>query len=193
MSGDQTASLIYLVLLGCVIAGYFLLSHRTGLGQALRQAGLWALIFIGVIAGYGLWSDIRGTVLPRQAVFSDEGRIEIPMSPDGHYHMTLEINGTPLRFIVDTGASDMVLSTGDAERAGLDTDRLAYVGVARTANGTVPTARVWLDEVRLGEMVDTSVPALVNGGEMSGSLLGMAYLNRFSEVSFGRGTMTLTR
>ena len=107
--------------------------------------------------------------------------------------MTLEVNGTPLRFIVDTGASDIVLSAEDAARAGLDTDRLAFVGVARTANGTVSTARVWLDEVRLGEMVDSSVPALVNGGEMSGSLLGMAYLNRFSEVRFGGGTVTLVR
>lgn len=193
MTGDQTASILYLVLLGSVLAGYLFLSHRQRVSDALRQAGLWALIFVGVIAAYGLWSDIRGHVLPRQAVFSEEGRIEVPLAPDGHYHMVLEINGAPVRFIVDTGASDVVLSEQDARRVGLDPDSLAYTGIARTANGTVPTARVWLDEVRLGDMTDSGVPALVNGGEMSGSLLGMGYLNRFEEVRFGGGTMTLIR
>jgi len=193
MTGDQTAQLLYLVLLGSVLAGYYLLSRRSDLGRTLRQAGLWGLIFLGVIAAYGLWADIAGTVVPRQAVLTGEGRVEIPVSADGHYHLTLAVNGAPLRFIVDTGASDIVLSAQDAARAGLDPDRLAFVGVARTANGMVSTARVWLDEVRLGDIVETRVPALVNGGEMDGSLLGMAYLDRFSEVRFGGGRMTLVR
>ena len=193
MSGEQTASLIYLMLLGSVIAGYFFLSHRQSLGQGLRQAGLWALIFIGVIAAYGLWSDIQGSVMPRQAVFAEDARVEVPRSPDGHYHMVLEVNGTPVRFVVDTGATDIVLSRADAARIGIDSEALAFVGAARTANGTVNTARVWLDEVRLGPIADTGVPAVVNGGEMSGSLLGMAYLDRFAEVRIGDGTLTLMR
>ena len=57
---------------------------------------------------------------------------------------TLEINGTPVRFMVDTGASDIVLSRRDAERVGIDPAALGYLGRARTANGTVPTARVRL-------------------------------------------------
>lgn len=193
MTGEQTASLIYLVLLGSVIAGYFFLSGRTNIGQSLRQAGVWALLFIGVIAAYGLWSDIQSSVMPRQAVFEDEGRIEIPLSPDGHYHMTLRVNGEPIRFVVDTGASDIVLSAADAARVGIPSEELAFSGSARTANGIVRTARVWLDDVRLGPIADQGVPALVNGGEMSGSLLGMAYLNRFDEVRFGGGEMVLIR
>jgi aspartyl protease family protein len=193
MTGDQTATFLYLALLGSVLVGYFFLSHRQSLGQGLRQAALWALIFIGVIAAYGLWSDLRGTVLPRQSVFAEEGRVVVPRSPDGHYHMTLRINGTPVRFTVDTGASDIVLSTEDARRVGIDTDGLAYVGAARTANGTVATARVWLDEVRLGPIADAGVPAVVNRGEMPGSLLGMAYLDRFAEVRIGGGALTLVR
>ena len=193
MTAEQTASLIYLTLLGAVIGGYFFLSHRRRIGQSLRHLGLWALIFIGVIAAYGLWSDLQGSVLPRQAVFAEEGRIEIPRSPDGHYHMVLQVNGTPVRFVVDTGASDIVLSAQDAVRVGIEPEGLAFVGAARTANGIVRTARVWLDEVRLGEIADHRVPAVVNGGEMTGSLLGMAYLDRFDEVRIGNGQMTLIR
>jgi aspartyl protease family protein len=193
ISGEQTASILYLVLLGSVLLGYFFLSHRRSLGQGLRQAGLWALIFLGVIAGYGLWSDLQGTVMPQQSVFAEQGRVVVPRSPDGHYRVTLQVNGTPVRFVVDTGASDIVLSAEDAERVGLDPDGLAFVGTARTANGTVSTARVWLEEVRLGGLVERDVPATVNGGEMDGSLLGMTYLDRFDELRIGDGELTLLR
>jgi aspartyl protease family protein len=192
-SGDQAASLLYLVLLGSVLLGYFFLSHRQNVGQGLRQAGLWLLIFIGVIAGYGLWSDLQGTVAPQQSVFTEEGRVVVPRSADGHYRMVLEVNGTPVRFVVDTGATDIVLSAADAERVGIDPEGLAFVGAARTANGMVSTARVWLDEVRLGGIADTGVPAVVNGGEMPGSLLGMSYLDRFAEMRIGGGELTLVR
>lgn len=193
MSADQTASLIYLVLLGSVIAGYFFLSNRQSVGRSLRQAGLWALIFIGVIVAYGLWGDLRDTVLPQQSVFAEEGRVEVPMGNDGHFHMVLRINGTPVQFVVDTGASDIVLSRQDAERVGIPTDNLAFLGTASTANGRVQTAQVRLEEVALGDILDSNVAAVVNGGEMQGSLLGMTYLNRFAEVSFGGGKMILTR
>ncbi|PRY26852.1 aspartyl protease family protein [Aliiruegeria haliotis] len=193
MSSDQTASLIYLVLLGCVIGSYFFVSHRMSLGRGLRMASLWVFIFIGVVVSYGLWEDLSDTVMPRQSVVSEEGRIEVPMMRDGHYHLVLGVNGVPVQFVVDTGATDIVLSKQDAERVGLDPDALQYFGSAITANGEVRTARVRLDEVDLGGIVDTGVPAVVNGGEMKGSLLGMRYLNSFAEVSFGGGKMVLTR
>lgn len=193
LTPDQTASLLYLVLLGAVVAGYFFLSGRHNMAQGLRQAGIWALIFIGVIAGYGLWSDIQGTVMPSQAVFAEDGRIEVPRAPDGHYYLTAQVNDARIRFVVDTGATDLVLSRQDAIRAGIDVDNIAFAGSASTANGTVPTARVWLDKVAIGSLVDTGVSATVNGGEMSGSLLGMAYLERFAQVTFGGGKMVLSR
>lgn len=193
MTADQTASFIYLVLLGTMIASYFFVSRRQSLGRSVRHAALWGLIFIGVIVGYGLWGDLRSTVIPRQTVFEEQGRIEVPLGNDGHYHMVLELNGTPVRFVVDTGASDIVLTREDAQRVGLPVDELAFVGVANTANGQVNTARVRLDEVALGGFVDTRVPALVNSGEMEGSLLGMSYLNRFAQVSLGGGKLVLTR
>jgi aspartyl protease family protein len=57
----------------------------------------------------------------------------------------------------------------------------------------VSTARVRLDEVRLGPIADRSVPAVVNGGEMDGSLLGMSYLDRFAEVRISDGELVLQR
>lgn len=193
MTGDDFGRLIYLVLLGSVIAGYFLLSNRHRLGHVAQQAAIWGLIFIGAIAGFGLWSDIRHQVAPSQTVFGEERRIEVPRAPDGHYYMTVEVNGTPLHFVVDTGATDVVLTRKDAARVGLDPEDLQYFGEAHTANGTVRTAPVRLDTVAIGPIVDRNLRAFVNAGEMHDSLLGMAYLNRFKRIEFVRDRMILTR
>ncbi|SFH22407.1 aspartyl protease family protein [Palleronia marisminoris] len=192
MAGNDTASLIYLVLLGTAILGYFIAANRQGLGTTMRQLALWALIFLGVIAAAGLWPSIRDEVVPRQS-YTSTGSLEVPRGLDGHYHVTLGINGEPISFVVDTGASDIVLSQQDARRAGIEPDSLAYLGRAQTANGTVPLARVSLDRVSLGEEVERGVPASVNGGEMNGSLLGMSYLSRFGRISIENDVLTLTR
>ncbi|MCE8471200.1 TIGR02281 family clan AA aspartic protease, partial [Rhodovulum sulfidophilum] len=122
-----------------------------------------------------------------------ERRIEVPRAPDGHYYMTVEVNGTPLHFVVDTGATDVVLTRKDAARVGLDPEDLQYFGEAHTANGTVRTAPVRLDTVAIGPIVDRNLRAFVNAGEMHDSLLGMAYLNRFERIEFVRDRMILTR
>jgi aspartyl protease family protein len=192
MTGDNIASVIYLALLGAVIAGYFLVSHRRQLGKVAQQALIWVFIFVGIVAAVGLWEDVRSSTA-RQAVFTDTGAVIVPMSRDGHYHLTLDLNGTPVRFIVDTGATEMVLSLQDAQRIGIDAGDLRFIGQARTANGAVATAPVWLDEVRLGGIVDRDVPARVSGGEMPGSLLGMGYLHRFSTLQIADGKLTLIR
>ncbi|MEM1129795.1 MAG: TIGR02281 family clan AA aspartic protease [Pseudomonadota bacterium] len=194
MSGDQIASVLYLSLLGAAIAGYFLVANRHRMGQVARQAALWALIFVGAVAAAGLWEDIRGSTMRQQAVLTDDGMVQVPRARDGHFYLTLDVNGAPVRFMVDTGATDLVLSEQDAMRAGLHPEDLRYTGRAYTANGVVETAPVWLNDVRLGDIaVDRGVPAMVNGGEMKGSLLGMGYLSRFASLNIERDRLTLTR
>ena len=184
--------LVYLSILGSVLVLWFVVQGRQSMGKLLQYAAAWALIFLGAIAVVGLWQDIRQTVRPTQSVVS-EGRVELPRAPDGHYYVTAEVNGTPLRFVVDTGASQIVLSRRDAARAGIDTERLVYTGRAQTANGTVRTAPVRLDRVSIGPIADRDVRAVVNEGAMSGSLLGMDYLRRFSSVEITGDKLVLTR
>ena len=193
MTGDQIASLAYLGLLGGALAMWFVITDRARLGQNMRNLALWGLIFLGVIAAVGLWDDIRATVAPQQAVFAQEGRIELPRGPDGHYYATVDVNGTPTRFVVDTGASMLVLTRDDARRAGIDPDDLSYFSEAMTANGAVATAPVTLDSVSIGPFADRHVRAFVNGGEMSQSLLGMSYLQQFSRVEIADNRMVLER
>lgn len=193
MTGDETGNLIYLVVLLVAVLSWFVASNRANIGKITQQALVWGLIFLGAIAAYGLWDDIRGTVLPRQAVFSEAGRIELPRQPDGHYYLTAKINGAETRFVVDTGATSVVLTRDAARAAGLDPDTLAYTSVARTANGEVRTAPVVIDDLTIEDISDSRVRAFVNDGEMHESLLGMSYLQRFSRIEISSGTLVLER
>lgn len=193
MSSEQLGSLVYLGLLGAVLGGYFFVANRRQMGKLAQQAAIWIFIFLGAIVAVGLWNDIRDDIAPRQSVLMEGGRIEVPRAGDGHYYLTLAINGVDTRFVVDTGASEMVLTQADAARAGLKVDQLIYSGRAMTANGMVETAPVVLDSVGLGGVSDSGVRALVNRGEMSESLLGMSYLGRFERLEIIDGTLALTR
>ena len=191
MSGDQIAGLAWYGLLIVAVGGYLLVEYRGRMGQMLRGLLAWALIFVGAAAGWGLWHDIGPGLNPRQTERAG-GRIELPRARDGHYYVTLQISGEPVEFLVDTGASGVVLTRRDAERVGIKVGDLAYLGRAQTANGAVRTARVTLRDVALGDVRDATVPAYVNDGEMDGSLLGMDYLGRF-RIEIDADRMVLTR
>ncbi|ETX14658.1 aspartyl protease [Roseivivax halodurans JCM 10272] len=193
MSGDDIGTLVYLGLLGAVLIFWLVVQGRNSMNKMLQQMAVWVLIFLGVIAAVGLWGDIRQTVAPQQTVMAREGRIVLPRAPDGHYYVTLDVNGEPLRFMVDTGASGTVLTKADAERAGLREDEFAFYSEAMTANGPVRTAPVTLDRVSLGPFTDEDVSAYVNEGEMSQSLLGMSYLRRYARIEIAGGELVLER
>lgn len=193
MDSADIPRVAYLVLLGVAVAGWFIAENRNSLGRTMRMALAWGLIFLGVVAGFGLWNDVRTDIIPRQSVVADGARVEVPRAFDGHYYLTLRLDGTPVDFVVDTGATDIVLSREDAARIGLDPQALAYTGVAMTANGQVRTARARVGEILLGGIADQDVMVSVTDGEMPGSLLGMAYLQRFSRIEIADGTLVLER
>jgi aspartyl protease family protein len=189
MDGETLARVGYLAIILVALGGWVMVEFRQRMGQALRMALAWGLIFVGIVAGYGLWSDIRQDVLPMQEVVDDR-MIEVPRSADGHYYLTLSINGTEVPFMVDTGASGMVLAGVDAERLGIDPDSLMFLGEASTANGVVRTARVTLPTVELGPFRNQDFRAYVTEGDLDQSLLGMDYLGQF-RMEFVGGKLIL--
>lgn len=191
MDTNTIMNLAYLVLLLVAVGGWAVVQGRKHWGKLAQQASVWVLIFVGALAGIGLWGDISQRVMPSQSVLQG-GEISVPRSPDGHYYLTAEVNDTPLRFMVDTGASDIVLTQADAQRVGIDPAGLVYSGRAFSANGEVGIAPVVLDRVAIGPVASDNVRAMVNGGEMRLSLLGMRYLQQFSRIEIGDGALILT-
>lgn len=194
MEQIESGRLIYLIVLLAMVTGWFYVQARgDGLNKTLQYAAVWGMIFIGGAAAVGLWQDISRDAGSPQMVIADGDQIAVPRSRDGHYYLTLQINGNPIRFVVDTGATDMVLTQSDATRVGLDLDTLNYLGRASTANGEVRTAFVRLDQVVLGGVTDQNVAAVVNEGQMDQSLLGMGYLQRWGRIEIAGGELILTR
>ncbi|MGL5009923.1 MAG: retropepsin-like aspartic protease family protein [Paracoccaceae bacterium] len=184
MDGDDYGRLAYLLLLLMAVSGWVFVEYKGRMGFAMRSAMAWVMIFVGVAAGYGLWTDMQDRAAPMQSV--EAGTVALPRAFDGHYYATLTINGVEMEFLVDTGATQMVLSLGDAERLGIDPASLLFLGEAQTANGVVRTARVVLPVVEFGPFRDTDVVAFVSEGEMEGSLLGMSYLGQYRIEIAGR-------
>ena len=194
MSGDSLASIGYLALLLLALGGAYLVSHRQSVGKSLQMALVWGMIFMGCMAIYGLWGDIsRDYGHKSLPITQQDGAIALPRASDGHYYVTAEVNGTEIEFLVDTGASDIVLSRADAARIGFDLDKLAFLGSARTANGVVPIAYGRLKTMRLGHHLDQAVSVSINGGEMDKSLLGMSYLGRFGRIEMTQDQLILRR
>ncbi len=189
---DDVARLFYLVLLLTGLLGVFAIGSGRRLGASLQQLLIWALIFAMVVIAYGFRDTLRSGLFPSSAVQIAEGVIELGRGSDGHFHATLDVNGTPVRFIVDTGASDVVLARRDAEEIGIDMDALRFTGRAMTANGPVSTASVRLGSVALGNLVETNISASVTGGALDFSLLGMSYLDRFQRIEIEGDRMRLT-
>ncbi|WP_323041687.1 retropepsin-like aspartic protease family protein [Gemmobacter sp.] len=192
MSGDDLARLAWLILLGSAVGGWLIVESRGRMGQMARQALAWLLILVGLTAGYGLWKDM-GLRDPQQAVVRQDGQIVVPRAPDDHFYLTLTIGETPVRFMVDTGATNVVLSDRDTDRLGIDRRGLAFLGTADTANGTIRTARVTLSDVRLEGEPLGNLPAWVGDGPLGISLLGMDFLNRFDKVEMSRDRLVLSR
>lgn len=182
---------LYLVLLLVAIGGYVLVESRRNLGKTLHQAAIWGVIFLGAVAIAGLWPAIRRAAAPADPVVTAAG-IEVPVASDGHFYVTALVNGAKVRFVIDTGASTIVLTERDAERAGFDPAGLTFVGSAQTANGVVSIAPVRIASFVLGDMTDTDVAASVNGGELDTSLLGMSYLSEY-QMTVSRDRLVLKR
>jgi aspartyl protease family protein len=190
---DTWARVVYLVLLLAFVAGFFLTGRRHRIGRSVRDLAVWVLIFAMVVIAYGFRDVLRDELLPAAMVGRPDGGIELRRASDGHFHAEVRVNGVPVRFLVDTGASDLVLSLEDARRVGIDPATLTFLGRARTANGVVATAPVRLGLVEFGGFTDTGVPASVGSGDLGVSLLGMSYLDRFASIGIEGDRMTLRR
>ena len=110
----------------------------------------------------------------------------------GHFVTMGVVNGVSLRFLVDTGATSVVLSSSDARRAGVN--YLAGTRVlTQTANGVIPVYSVKLDSLRIGDITVNNVDAsVIEGDKLPLALLGMSFLNRM-EMKRDGATLTLIR
>lgn len=105
--------------------------------------------------------------------------VQIPRGANGEFAVHAKINGIAAPMVVDTGATSIVLTYETAKAAGFPLELLEYNVDVQTASGHTKAARLWLDRIMIGTLVERSVPALVvPRGQMKTNLLGMSFLDR---------------
>ncbi|MEW6331128.1 MAG: TIGR02281 family clan AA aspartic protease [Pseudomonadota bacterium] len=115
------------------------------------------------------------------AGFASPGRGSVTLYPDrgGHFFVDGTINGAPVRFLVDTGATTIAMNGNTASRIGLDYRRLGRAGIASTAAGNVRTYNLNLGSVQVGDITLHNVPAgVIEGSHPTEVLLGMSFLGQ---------------
>ena len=125
-------------------------------------------------------------------VTSSGASVVLSADARGHFITDGQVNGLPIRFLVDTGASLVSIPAAQAQRMALEY-RKGQAGIINTANGPAPAYRVRLDTVRVGDISVNGVDALVmEGSGMPFALLGMSFLNRMQMKQEGN-MMTLIK
>jgi aspartyl protease family protein len=105
--------------------------------------------------------------------------VQISRGQTGEFALQARINGVPAPMVIDTGATSVVLTYETAKAAGLPLELLEYDVEVETAGGHTRAARLTLDRLAIGKLVERSVPALVvPRGQMKTNLLGMSFLDR---------------
>lgn len=186
--------LIALALMLCALLPALFLGR---LARNLRNILVWAVLFGVLATGYTLWQRTMYASAPMAERGADgapaTGIATVRANRRGEYVVRARVNGAPVTFLVDTGASDVVLTRRDAQRIGFDLDRLRFVQRYRTANGTIFGAPVRLGEVAIGGVRMADVRGSVADSDLGASLLGMSFINRLSAFELGGGTLTLRR
>ena len=173
------------------------------LATTLRRAGILVVVGLGLALLAQTGGEPSGTsTRPAESTGSAErgspvsantatlGYNEHVVRPgrDGHYRLRAEANGRDMEFLVDTGATTVVLDVTQAEALGIDADGLAFDGVVLTANGQIPGASTRLGMLQIGTLQLDDVETTVVRAELPMPLLGMSVLGRLGgyEVVDGR-------
>lgn len=162
--------------------------------QGVRLVSLNADGSVVELGGKRFSVPLGGTQVNLGGAAGGEGagtRIVLSAGPGGHFVTGGAINGRPVEFMVDTGATSVAMSQGEADRIGLKY-RDAQRSMASTANGLVPVYRLNLTSVRVGEVTMYGVDALVVPAQMPYILLGNSFLTRF-QMTRVNDVMTLER
>ena len=190
--------LVYLAGFLVLIGSGLVVSRRFTLRETFRNLAIWTGIATALGVAF-LYQDVfsnvaarfRGELLPAEPLALDARTVQITESEGGSFLTTGEVDGVRVRFAVDTGASDVVLSRDDAERIGVDTSALHYNEQTETANGPGRSAAILVKSLAVGPIVFRDIPVAVNQAPMDTSLLGMSFLRRMKSFEFRGRTLTL--
>jgi aspartyl protease family protein len=199
LTQNQMGQLIPLLIILVIFAGGAFARRRKA-AEMLGSVALWIGIFGVVVVGYTLRDDITGfagrvfgELRPGVAIVDAQaGTATFRRGMGGHFEVATTINGAEMPLLFDTGASAVVLTADDAQRAGIDVASLRFSVPVSTANGTGRAAVVTLDTIEVGGIVRNDVRAFIaEDGALDTSLLGMTFLETLTRYAVSNDALEL--
>lgn len=203
----QAASTIWYVL-AIILVASALIGRRLPMGAVVRMALLWVAIFGGLFglmklaqdhgmltgrwAGEGREASSGEAPVQMPVAKADGQALHIPQAPDGHFWVEGTINGTPARFLIDSGATITALSTATAQSAGLNYDVAAPGVIMSTANGKIEARRSSIATLAIGPIRASDLPVVVSPAFGEINVIGMNMLSRLKSWGVQNGEMVLT-
>lgn len=198
MNEEQTISLIHYILIFVLLSGALIMHFRQNISKAFKYAGIWLLIIVVLTTLYTFKHDfndfkdrVAGAFLPSKAINNEDGSISFRVSKDGHYYIDTHTNGEKVKFMLDTGASDIVIDKALAKKIGIDIESLRFVMTYNTANGKVRGAPIRIESLKIGDYAFYDIRASVNEVDMDKPLLGMSFLDKLDGYEVKRDTLTI--
>lgn len=202
IANDDFASAAYLSIFGVVLAAG-LLGSGIPLNHMMRNIAIWVVIILGLVTGFqyqyelgNIANRVTAGLIPGNAISGSDAEgiqtVSIGQSANGHYEVNALVNDQRVRFMIDTGASTIVLTQADASKAGIDIRGLRYTVPVSTANGRTMAAYVELQEIKIGAITRQNLRALVaQDGQLDVSLLGMNFMNSLSGYKVQRDQLIM--
>ena len=199
LTGPDQADALYLLGFLALVSSGLVFARRMPLGAIARNIAIWFVIGAALLLGYSFRDDlagaalrVRGELMPGYAVSDGDHALTVMQADDGHFYVNGAVNGAPVRFAIDTGATEVVLSPADARRAGIDPAALKFTAPAETANGVGYAALTMAPSLAVGPIRLANVQVAINQAPMSASLLGMSFLKRLDSFE-ARGDRMILR
>ena len=191
LSGGDWANVGYLTGFMLLMSAGVVRLRREAVAQHLRHVAIWAGIVAGLALGVAYRHELSGVPQRLQMAFGagapvavGEHELAVAQDAAGAYVVVGAVNGQRVRFIVDTGATETVLSPQVARRVGAPMDTLRFEDPAETANGVVYSAPYVARRLEVGSIRFNDFEVAVNQAPMRHSLLGMSFLNRLESFEF---------
>lgn len=177
--------LLYPLALLVLFSGGIWTALRKDPGFFLRGAMGWLLIFVALYVGYVQYENYQ----TKQALTKVEGQAPdlILTSRNNHFYVDVTINNKIIKAMIDTGASDVVLTEDDARRVGIVLEDITDFRAYSTANGDIISKYTRLDEISINNITVKDVRTSISEVDLNQSLIGQSFLNKLSKWQVIKG------
>ena len=199
LSSSEWVSVLIYGSLAAYVATAIPSLFRGRFSAGLAALGFWAATLFAILAGYAYRTElgtvadrVMGVLIPGTVVETGPHEVTVFRRPDGQFVLNVAVGSAHLAFVLDTGASSVVLRAEDAAKLKIPVRHLAYDVEVSTANGHTLAAETTLPAVAIGGISEVDIPALVaRPGALHENLLGMSFLNRLESFTVTKDRLVM--